>query len=112
MKPLALPLPAKWWPSLSRTANFCDGSAACALTKFGDDVAGRLFPADVVVSNNCERAGRMVLDQEGDYASRWEAFLSIAGKIGCTAQTLHSGLRGPRSIRWLTVVCRRRSRRS
>ena len=35
------------------------------------------------------RAVRMVLDHQGEYSSRWAAVLSIAAKIGCTAQTLH-----------------------
>ena len=36
-----------------------------------------------------ERAVRMVLEREGDHPSRWAAVVSIAEKIGCTAQTLH-----------------------
>mgnify|MGYP003500095358 CR=1 FL=1 len=35
------------------------------------------------------RAVRMVLEHEGEHASRWAAGVSISSKIGCTPQTLH-----------------------
>src|SRR5690606_1787309 len=36
-----------------------------------------------------ERAVRLVLDNEGQHASRWQAVMSIAATIGCTPQTLN-----------------------
>ena len=36
-----------------------------------------------------ERAVRLVLDNEGQHASRWQAVMSMAAKIGCTPQTLN-----------------------
>ena len=37
-----------------------------------------------------ERAVRMVLDNQGQHGSRWQAIVSIAAKIGCSANTLNS----------------------
>jgi len=39
------------------------------------------------------RAVRMVLDHEGEHASRWAAVSSIASPIGCAAHTLHEWVR-------------------
>ncbi len=35
-----------------------------------------------------ERAVRMVFEHRAEYGSQWAAVVSIAGKIGCTPQTL------------------------
>ena len=36
-----------------------------------------------------ERAVRMVLDNAGRHESRWRAIVSVAAKIGCSANTLN-----------------------
>jgi len=40
-----------------------------------------------------DRAVRMVAECRTDHPSQWSAIESIAGKIGCTAQTLHTWVR-------------------
>lgn len=40
-----------------------------------------------------ERAVRMVFEHQAEHASQWAAVVSIAGKIGCTAQTLLNWVR-------------------
>ena len=37
-----------------------------------------------------ERSVRMVFDQEREYSSQWDCIESIAGKVGCSSQTLKS----------------------
>jgi len=40
-----------------------------------------------------ERAVRMVFEHQADYDSQWATLNSIAGKIGCTAETLRKWVR-------------------
>ena len=40
-----------------------------------------------------ERAVRMVWEHESEHASQWAAISSIAGKMGCTAETLRRWVR-------------------
>ena len=40
-----------------------------------------------------ERAVRMVFEHRREHESQWAAIVSIAGKIGCTAQTLLTWVR-------------------
>ncbi len=46
-----------------------------------------------------ERAVRMVGEHRDDYASEWAALSSIAGKIGCTTETLRRWVREEASRR-------------
>jgi len=40
-----------------------------------------------------ERAVRMVFEHQREYPSQWQAVVSIASKIGCTAETLRKWVR-------------------
>ncbi len=40
-----------------------------------------------------ERAVRMIIEHQGEYASEWATIQSISAKIGCTAETLRRWLR-------------------
>jgi transposase len=47
-----------------------------------------------------ERAVRMIGEHRADYPSEWSAMTSIAGKIGCTAETLRRWYRTGHTARW------------
>ena len=40
-----------------------------------------------------ERAVRLVWEHQGEYPTQWAAITSIAGKIGCSAETLRGWVR-------------------
>ncbi len=40
-----------------------------------------------------ERAVRMVFEHQHEYGSQWAGIVSIAGKVGCTPETLRSWVR-------------------
>jgi transposase len=40
-----------------------------------------------------QRAVRMVFEHQGEHDSQWAAITSIAGKIGCTSETLRHWVR-------------------
>ena len=40
-----------------------------------------------------ERAVRMVLEHQAGYDSQWAAMVSVASKLGCTAETLRKWVR-------------------
>jgi transposase len=49
---------------------------------------GKRYPLEVR-----QRAMRLVLEHRGDYETEWAAICSIAGKIGCSAETLRGWVR-------------------
>ena len=40
-----------------------------------------------------ERGVRLVFEQQGSHGSQWATIVSIAGKLGCTAETLRNWVR-------------------
>lgn len=49
---------------------------------------GKRYPVEVR-----QRAVRLVLEHRGEYETEWAAICSIAGKIGCSAETLRGWVR-------------------
>ena len=56
------------------------------------------------------RAVRMVIEHRVDHASQWAAIVSIAAKIGCTAQTLHNWVAQAGGTRAVELAPRQRER--
>jgi len=56
-----------------------------------------------------DRAVRMVGEHRPDYASEWAALTSIAGKIGCTTETLRRWCREEASPKGSLFARQRRS---
>ena len=46
-----------------------------------------------------DRAVRMVLEHQDEHTSQWAAISSIAGKIGCTTETLRRWVREAEGVR-------------
>lgn len=50
-------------------------------------------PTNKFSSEMRARVVRMLLDHEGKYRPRWAVIMSIAGKIGCAAQTVNEWMK-------------------
>jgi len=59
-----------------------------------------------------ERAVRMLFDARNEYASQWTPIESIAGKIGCSAETLRKWVRQGERDSGLSCVNQNESRAS